>query len=142
MVEPVLRARYHGEVQADGLPPEVGKFISQSVDSVEQLEILMLLARTGSRSWTADEVATTLGLSPISVARNLDALASRQLLSAAPGPPTSYRYAPATDALRADVQRLADAYRDHRTAVINRVASKFLDRIREFSDAFKLKKGS
>lgn len=129
-------------MHADGLPPEVGKFISQYVDSVEQLELLMLLARTGGRSWTADDVATTLGLSPASVTRNLEALASRQLLSATPGPPTRYRYAPATDALRADVQKLADAYRDHRTAVINRVASKFLDRIREFSDAFKIKKGS
>lgn len=129
-------------MHADGLPPEVGKFISQYVDSVEQLELLMLLARSGGRSWTADDIATTLGLSPASVARNLEALASRELLSTTQGPPTSYRYAPATAALRADVQKLADAYRDHRTAVINRVASKFLDRIREFSDAFKIKKGS
>lgn len=126
----------------DGLSPEVGKFISQCIDSVEQLELLMLLARTAGRVWTAEDVATTLGLSPGSVGRNLEALASRQLLSSIPGQATGYRYAPATDALRASVQQLADAYRDHRTAVINRVASKFLDRIREFSDAFKLKKGS
>ena len=50
------------------------------------------------------------------------------------------QYAPRSAELDRVVARLADTYRERRVAVVSLIASKPIDNVRAFSDAFRLRK--
>jgi hypothetical protein len=125
-----------GRPGAPGLPPDVEAFIVRHIDSVEQLEVLLLLQASAGRVWTAEEVAQALYSTPASVSRRLEKLRGGELLAAESG--SAYRYRPATPELDQGVVRLAETYRERRVAVITLIASRPMDNVRAFSDAFRL----
>jgi len=121
-----------------GVPEEVRRFVLQCIDSVEQLEVLLLLHGSPAVVWSAEAVATTLYSNPDSITRRLNGLHARGLLAATEV--SSYRYLPRTPELDATVSLVADTYRLRRVAVITVIASKPMENVRAFSDAFRLRK--
>ena len=113
-------------------------FLEDRVESVEQLEILLLLQRHPDRSWTAADAASELGLLESRVARHLEALGRRDLLDVRLGHNVRYRFSPATETLAAAARQVAEAYRERCSAVIAFVTTRRLRALRDFSDAFKL----
>jgi hypothetical protein len=122
----------------NGLPEEVHRFLHQHIDSVEQLEVLLLLWRTPERGWTSDEVATAVYSHPSSVIRRLARLLGQGLLRERE--PGCYQYAPRTAELHQTVTRLDHVYRERRVAVITIIASKPIENVRAFSDAFRIRR--
>jgi hypothetical protein len=122
----------------NGLPEDVHTFIHQHMDSVEQLEVLLLLWRTPERGWTSDEVATAVYSHPSSVVRRLAMMLGQGLLRERE--PGCYQYAPRTPELHAVVTRVDDLYRQRRVAVITLIASKPIENVRAFSDAFRIRR--
>jgi hypothetical protein len=120
------------------IPDEVRRFLLQCIDSVEQLEVLLLLHKTPGQAWSAESVAQALYSNPDSIGRRLAGLHANGLLSQAE--PSSYSYQPKTPALDDTVSLLADTYRQRRVAVITVIASKPMEKVRAFSDAFRLRK--
>lgn len=125
---------------AANIPPEIDQFLAAHIDTVEQLEVLLLLHQAADRVWTADEVAKVLYSQSASVARRLESLTRHQLLEEKPGSPPTYHYAPTPASQDALVQRLATVYRERRVAVITAIASRPMDHVRAFSDAFLFRK--
>jgi hypothetical protein len=121
-----------------GIPEEVHRFILQCIDSVEQLEVLLLLHGSPAVTWSPEAVATNLYSNPDSIGRRLAGLCGKGLLAVTEA--SSYRYQPRTPELDATVLRLADTYRQRRVAVITVIASKPMENVRAFSDAFRLRK--
>jgi hypothetical protein len=121
-----------------GLPEDVQRFLHQNIDSVEQLEVLLLLWRTPERGWSADEVATAVYSHPSSVVRRLALLLGQGLLREREQ--GCYQYAPRTAELHHTVTRLDHAYRERRVAVITLIASKPIENVRAFSDAFRIRR--
>lgn len=109
----------------------------ECIDSVEQLEVLLLLHGSPSVVWSPEAVAKTLYSNPDSIARRLAGLHARGLLAIAEV--SSYRYQPRTAELADTVSLLADTYRQRRVAVITVIASKPMENVRAFSDAFRLR---
>ncbi len=93
-----------GSRLVNGLPEDVHRFLHQHIDSVEQLEVLLLLWRSPERGWTSDEVATTIYSHPTSVVRRLALLLGQGLLRERE--PGCYQYAPRTAELHAAVSHL------------------------------------
>jgi DNA-binding IclR family transcriptional regulator len=122
----------------NGLPEDVHRFLHQNIESVEQLEVLLLLWRTPERGWTSDEVATAVYSHPSSVIRRLAMLYGQGLLRERE--PGCYQYAPRTADLHNTVTRLDHIYRERRVAVITLIASKPIENVRAFSDAFRLRR--
>ena len=122
----------------NGLPEEVHHFLHQNIESVEQLEVLLLLWRTPERGWTSDEVATAVYSHPSSVVRRLAMLFGQGLLRERE--PGCYQYAPRTADLHDTVTRLDHVYRERRVAVITLIASKPIENVRAFSDAFRIRR--
>lgn len=120
----------------DELPAELRAFLYTCIDAVEQLEILMLLRRSG-RAWTAREVTRELDLAEAVTRRHLETLTSRGLLAARPGDEVSYRFFPKTEALAHYAALLAEHYATSRSAVHRFVAKG--SGSKRFSDAFKLR---
>lgn len=116
------------------IPEDVRAFVRSSIDSVELLNVLLLLRENAERDWTAEELSAELRSSPGSIARRLAHLQRRRLAASAAG---RYRYAAAA---RADalVQRLLELYHERRTTVIDLIFSSPPDPLRSFSDAFKV----
>jgi hypothetical protein len=121
-----------------GLSPEVQQFLTDSIDSVEALELLLLLRRSPDAFWSSDAAAQQLGIRAALSSKKLAQLMGRKLLvrGAETG---AYRYAPADDAVRGVVDDLAAAYNEQRIVVINTIYSGNVERLRAFADAFRLK---
>lgn len=121
------------------LPPALERFIARSIDSIETVEILLLLARTPDTYWTAEALESHLGMRSGSGAdRRLAFLAENGLVVR--GASGGYRYAAASDEQRQLVADLAVAYSERRAAVVNTVFSENLARLRAFAEAFRVKR--
>jgi DNA-binding IclR family transcriptional regulator len=121
------------------LPDEVVRFLNRHIDSVEQLEVLLLLHRAAESAWTAEMVAAALYTQPASAARRLETLAADGLIERA-SQPGAYRYLPSGPGMGEMISTLADTYRERRVAVVTAIASKPMENVRAFSDAFRLRR--
>lgn len=123
----------------DGISENVRRFIAVYIDSVELLEVLLLLRINAKREWSADSVSREIRSNPTSVTTRLNDLCARGFLSMKEGTPPLYRYDPRTDELDSAVKGLAEAYAERHARVIELIFSKQTDALRNFSDAFKFK---
>ncbi|MCW8140496.1 MAG: hypothetical protein KIT58_16480 [Planctomycetota bacterium] len=119
------------------LPDVVAAFLSAHVDSVEQLEALLLLHRTRPRRWTAVQVSEELRTNVDSTRERLDELVWRLLVVGReqPGGRTYHVEGPAPA-----VEALSEAYETRRVSVITFIVSKPLERIRSLADAFRIRR--
>lgn len=129
----------NGEITTD-----IERFIHDNINSVEQLEILLLLATPPQQEWSALEASKHLYRQVNSVREKLDELRDRGLLSVRQDVPEAallYSYTPngRQDAI---VQGLARAYQVRKDAVIRLIFNRPSDNLRAFSDAFRIRKDS
>ncbi len=122
----------------NGLPADVHRFLHDHIESVEQLEVLLLLSRTPERGWSVAAVAETLYSHPSSIKLRLARLLGQGLLREIEE--GCYKYSPHTVEMHTTVQRVAECYHERRVAVITLIASKPLDNVRAFSDAFRIRR--
>jgi hypothetical protein len=127
-------------LSTNGLADNVREFIIEHIDSVEQVEILLLLRQKTGRTWTAESMARELRIAVSSAATRLADLKKLGLVLLVEGTPGEYRYAPRTPALDETVRGLSEAYSERRVTVINLIFSKPIDKIRTFADAFRLRR--
>jgi DNA-binding IclR family transcriptional regulator len=121
---------------AHGLPGDVARFLTSHIDSLEQLEILLFLHERPGEAWTVEAVAHALYANPESVGRRLAKLqGGGLLLRTAEG---AYGCCPNEPELAEALARLAHTYRERRVAVITHIASRPLENMRAFADAFRL----
>ena len=99
------------------LSEPVVAFIAAHLESVAQLEVLLLLRAAPDKQWTVEEVARAQVSAPDSIGRCLGPLAERGLL-ARDG--DVYRYAPPA-AQEPVVDQLAKAYATRRPTVIAQI---------------------
>jgi hypothetical protein len=114
---------------------EFQTFINKNINSVEQIEVLLILRANPERVWTIDEISAIMRSSPNSIRARLEGLAARKLSAAAPN--EGFRYA-ASGRLHAMVEVLAQEYALRRFSVIELVFSR-PDAARMFADAFRLR---
>jgi len=116
------------------------ELLQQRLATLEQVEIVLLLRRDPSRSWTAPDVAAELGSAPEAAAMRLFLLASSGLIVFEPAGLPRYRY----EALDADLDtllgELADVCERDRETIAALVGTPSSDPIRSFADAFRLRR--
>ena len=123
-----------------GIPQEVRAFIVDHIDSVLQLELLLLLHKKRDQEFGAAEVVAELRIDPTWAVTQLDDFCARGILKCAEGPPRRYRYAPKSPDLDSAITRLDQAYSNRRVSVISLIFSKPTDKLRSFADAFRVRK--
>jgi DNA-binding IclR family transcriptional regulator len=120
--------------------PEAEEFIEQAVDTIHQLEILMLLRRSPDRRWRVDHIAAELGMTTATVESSVSGLYVNGVLAMDDVNPAAYRYEPRSVALHAGVESLAAAYETDPMPVLRAVLNKPPRSLRTFSDAFLLRR--
>jgi hypothetical protein len=118
------------------VPEDVRAFILRYINSIAQLEALLLLWRSPEKAWDVPALASRLYIGESETVEALAPLSNDGLLVA---DQNTYRFNRAADDLPEMVARLAAVYAKQLIPVTNIIHAK-PRRIREFADAFKLKK--
>jgi hypothetical protein len=122
------------------IPLRVQRFISTHIDSIEKLEVLLLMRARADREWTARDVSQELRITELSASARLEDLADRRLLEKQSSSPETYRFHPTSSEDAQDISELQATYSTRRVSVISFIFSKPLDRVRGFADAFRIKR--
>jgi DNA-binding IclR family transcriptional regulator len=101
----------------DRLPASVTQFLETHIDSVEQLQVLLLLSLEPERAWTVAGIAERLSTSTSSVEIRLSRLISHGLIEQA-GDTYSYTLTGAGDRR---VREVAAYFKSRRAAVIGAI---------------------
>jgi hypothetical protein len=120
------------------LGEDLKRFIAEYIESVERLEILLLLARNAEKAWTASEVYQHIQSSMASVGQKLGELATTGFAKREGN--GCFRYEANSPQRKVLVEELDKAYRTLRIKVIEAIFSKRSEQIQKFADAFKIKK--
>ena len=121
------------------LPADVQRFIADQIDTVPHLEALLLLWEGAPASWSTEQLAARIYVSPDDGERILADLRRRKLVRTSDEEPARYAYDPAWDTgdLMAHV---AAAYRQDLIRVARFIHAKASSSVREFARAFEIKK--
>jgi hypothetical protein len=99
-----------------GLPGDVRRFLDRYIDSVQQLEVLLLARRAPGRNWSAEDMARELYGERDAITHCFERLLGSGLLRESPA--GFFQYAPRSAGLDLAVGRIAEVYREHRAAVL------------------------
>jgi hypothetical protein len=114
--------------------------MEEKIDSVAQMEALMLLRANASASWKLQELAQRLYLDEPQTAVALSRLVVGGPVSATQPPDPLFRYWPASPEVASMADRVAQVYTKHLVPVTNLIHSKPRTRVQEFADAFRFRK--
>ena len=124
----------------DLIPDDVRQFIVDKIDSVAELEGLLLLSRHPETEWSVQALAQRLYATQQQTENVLTHLYALGFLKATEGKSLSYHYQPISNNLAEMVDRVAEVYTKYLVPVTNLIHSKHETRIQQFADAFKLRK--
>lgn len=121
------------------IPAAVLEFISKRIDTVPQLESLLIMSADENRVWSVDDIAARTYVVAAAAAAVLNELHRRQLIALGEDG-QHYQYCPASEEERQTVAQTAIAYRRHLIPLATYIHSKASSSVKEFARAFALKK--
>ena len=122
------------------IPARVLQVLAEQIDTVPQLEALLLLWENPQQLWSEEELAGRIYVGRQAAATILQALQRQQLATAEPAPAVRYRYNPQWDPGGELMAEVAAAYRSHLVPLATFIHSRASTAVREFARAFDLKK--
>jgi hypothetical protein len=122
------------------IPARVLQFLAERIDTVPQLEALLLLWENPQREWSEEELAARIYVGRPVAATILQALQRQQLATAESDTAARYRYNPQWDPTGDVMPEVAAAYRRHLVQLATFIHSRASTAVREFARAFDLKK--
>ena len=124
----------------DLIPEDVRQFIIDKIDSVAELEGLLLLRRHQETEWNSEALAQRLYTSQEQTEDVLKRLYSQGFLAVKESRTLTYRYQPSSLKLAEMVDLVAEIYSNYLVPVTNLIHSKPQTKVQQFADAFKLRK--
>lgn len=125
----------------DIITEDVKQFILHHIDSIAQMEGLLLFCADPQKEWNAGTIARALFIGEPEAAVLLARLADQGFIAAAKsGLPSHYHYQPKSSEWKDMVEHVAVLYRQYLIPITNLIHSKSKSRIQEFADAFKIRK--
>jgi hypothetical protein len=115
------------------------QFIAEQIDTVPQLECLLLLYQHDREAWAPEQLAARIYIAP-QIARTILETLHRRRLLAMDGDPPRFRYDPHGIAGPELMRELASEYRRHLVTIATFIHSRASASVREFAKAFDLKK--
>jgi len=112
----------------------VKKFVFDYIDSVEQLEILLLLSQRPGEAWTAETVSREMRSNAHSTELRLRRLQSQDLLTEEP--PGHFRFSASDPGILQTIQDLSSVYASRRHRVLELVFAP-LKQSRAIAEAFR-----
>jgi hypothetical protein len=121
------------------IPARVLRFVEELIDTVPQLETLLMMNDHSGDAWTAGEVAARVYVSVGQATAILDALERRGLVARG-ADPQAFRIHFADERRRELIQEVAATYRANLSRIATFIHEKPPASLKEFARAFDLKK--
>src|SRR5687767_13068144 len=123
------------------IPEPVQALLRERIRSIEDLEALLLLHADPTRSWTEQEIVTTLRINPQLASAALSGLLSNDLIHK--GPDGRLRFGKNPSEALPVVDQLARVYQDLRIEVLVFISQSAISRVRKdalrtFAGAFQI----
>jgi hypothetical protein len=116
------------------------EFILENIDSVPQLEALVLLWNSRPVAWSCEELASRLYLPAEKVSNLIQDLVRLQLIMKLDSSPQKYSYFAVSDEQNEMMRMVDSAYRRDLVRISTMIHSKTSPGVREFARAFRFKK--
>lgn len=116
------------------------EFILKKIDSVPQLEALMLLWNSRPVGWTRDELASRLYVAKEKISDLLRDLVRAHLITESQTSPPKYAYFGGSKEQDELMQRVEVVHRQDLVRISTMIHSKASSPVREFAKAFRFKK--
>lgn len=124
----------------NALPAEVRQLIARHLATMEQVDVLLLLARTPEQWRTGEQIRTDLRIDEQGVAaRTFSELSAAGLIETDGATLPCYRYAPSNARDKAAVELLALAYNERPVTLVRAIYARPTP-AQSFADAFRLRK--
>jgi hypothetical protein len=123
----------------DTLPETVRRLVANRLESLEMVQVLLLLHADPDRVWTSADVEGATALDEVSASRQLILLRQGGLLTVEMASDATYRYGATGDLARA-VDDLKQCYQARLVDLASLIASRPRQRLQLFADAFRLRK--
>jgi DNA-binding IclR family transcriptional regulator len=120
------------------LPVKLQRFIAAHIESVEKLEVLLLLYNSHDKWWSAQSVYQKIQSNPQSVAKRLADLKAAGFVQE--NKEACFQFNPKTPELADGVALLNTEYDQRRVKVIEAIFSHATEQMRRFADAFRIRK--
>jgi len=122
------------------IPADIARFVLENIDSVAQLEALLLMRNQREQDWSVVALAARLYIQEEQTAQIVSVLRMQGFVGQTGTDPVRYRYAPVSPELGSMLDRVAEIYRKHLVPITNLIHSKPKPRIQQFADAFRIRK--
>ena len=124
---------------ADIIPNDIKRFLVANIESILQLEALLLLRRHQDQKLSCETIAGRLYVGPLDIAGALRKLVARGLIvTEIRGEISVFHYNYTNQTVVQAVDRVADLYTKYLIPVTNFIHQRPLKNLQDFSDAFKL----
>lgn len=120
------------------IPSRVLRFLAEKIDTVPQLEALLLLWQDPDRCWRAEQIGARLYVSETSASAILRSLQAQGLATC--DQDGAFCYSPAWDGSGTLMAEVALAYRHNLIYIATLIHSRGSSAVRAFARAFDLKK--
>lgn len=124
----------------DDLSEKLKSFVSTYIDSVEQLQVLILLLEDSGKAWTVNEIAQRLRSVDSSIAKRLDDLYARKVMQRKASDPSEYTFELILPEFRDVIYELSTVFKTRPYKVVDLIYGRPKEAIRAFADAFNFKK--
>ena len=124
----------------DDLSLELKQFVEHHIESVPQLEALLLLRKEPQREWEAADISKALYIPDDVAGSLLIDFVRRGFAIMLPPEKAKFAYRARDDASDRLIEELQAAYFDRRVAIISLIYSKPLNKVQTFADAFRFGK--
>lgn len=119
---------------------EVFRFIREEIDSVPELEALLLLWSSSPTGWSGRELAQRLYVNPEVANKLLADLARKKLIAPMPGAQGSYRYDSSSEEQNRLMGGVDATYRQEIVRISTMIHAKPSPAVRDFARAFRFTK--
>lgn len=124
-------------MKKDDLPIHVRYFLQTSIDSIEQLQVLLLLHASPERAWTAQEIATELRSVDTSINTRLKELYKRKILL--PLNENQHQFLPTSPDMQELISVVVSENQLRPYQIIDAIYSSQDKSIQDFANAFKMR---
>ena len=120
--------------------PAVTAFVTHHVRTLAELHLLMAIVQSGDRWWDATSAAREAGLTLQDARRALDYFGAHNLLDIRITGDVRYQYRPGTPELRDGAEACVAAFRTRPLDLAQLVSGPSPISVRDFADAFRLRR--
>ncbi len=124
-------------MDTSGLPLEITNFLTDYVESIGHLEVILLLHSYPNKEWNAEDLSRELRSNVTSATTKLQQLLAKGLINISSS--NKFIYSPSAE-LDLVITRLQGIYLERPVAVVTFIYEKPADKLKGFADAFKFKK--